>query len=391
MRSVNGTSHAGEQDAEPIGPIRALKLSLARRVPSLLRLQLRLRDRPRNRRWVRGTHRFLIVREASRIPEFYDVILDWIEAHVPEIRRHFELRVLPCRIPDWSLYALHVPWLQDPVESWSPQAYDRACQLARECDRRGIPVVNRVERLRNAMKLEAASRLSRAGVPTPAMRLIDDHGEFRANRYGLKLPLFVREDAGHGGPMLRADTDAELRALPLENFQRPVAVELIDVRSPEDGLCRKFRYVVAGRVGVPHHMQATEGWITRGTIRAHTPATRAQEEAYIGRPDPRHELFQRARQALEFDLVAFDYGFDQRGRFVVWEANPYPHFHVPSQKLAYLAPAMDRTLAAVVHLYLERAGMEIPQRLQDILFASDAVTCDPTEDSHGDPRASANA
>ena len=119
MRSVNGTSHAGEPDAEPIGPIRALKLSLARLVPSLLRLQLRLRDRPRNRRWVRGTNRVLVVREASRSPEFYDVILDWIETHVPEIRPRFELRVLPCRIADWSLYALHVPWLQDPVEDLS--------------------------------------------------------------------------------------------------------------------------------------------------------------------------------------------------------------------------------------------------------------------------------
>jgi hypothetical protein len=52
---------------------------------------------------------------------------------------------------------------------------------------------------------------------------------------------------------------------------------------------------------------------------------------------------------------------------------------------------MDRTLAAVVHLYLERAGVEIPQRLQDMLFASDAVTCDPIEGSLGDPRATANA
>jgi hypothetical protein len=376
---------------EPEGPIRTLKRSLARLVPSLLRLQLRMRDRPRNRRWVRGTNRFLVVRDASRIPEFYDVILDWIERHVPEIRARFELRVLPCRIADWSLYALHVHWLQDPVESWSQKAYDRACALASECDRRGIPVVNRVDRLRNAMKLEAATRLSRAGIATPAMRLVEDRREFHATRYGLKLPLFVREDAGHGGLMLRVDTDAELRALPLERFQRPVAVELIDVRSPEDGLCRKFRYVVAGRLGVPHHMQATEGWITRGTIRAHTPATQAEEQAYIARPDPRHELFQRARQILGFDLVAFDYGFDQRGRLVVWEANPYPHFHLPKGKLAYLAPAMDRTLAAVVHLYLERAGIAIPQRLQETLFASDAVTCDPVEGAHGGPRASANA
>jgi len=384
MRSADGT-HGDEHDAELHGPFRALKLWLARLLPSLLRLQLRMRDRPRNRRWVRGSKRFLVVRDASRIPEFYDVILSWLEDHLPELRGLFELRVLPCRVSDWSPYALHIPWLQDPVESWSPRAYDRACRLADECDRRGIPVVNRVERLGNAMKLEAARRLSHAGIPTPAMRLIEDHREFRATRYGLKLPLFVREDAGHGGLMLRADTDGELRVLPLERFRRPIAIEVIDVRSPEDGLCRKFRYVVAGRLGIPHHMQATEGWITRGTIRAHTTATRAQEEAYVSRPDPRHELFQRARQTLELDLVAFDYGFDQRGRFVVWEANPYPHFHMPRGRLSYLAPAMDRTLAAVVHLYLERAGMEIPQRLQDILFTSDAVTCAPIEEAHGVP------
>jgi hypothetical protein len=352
---------------------------VARLVPGLLRLQLRARDRPRNRRWVRGAKRFLVVREASRIPEFNDVILGWVEEHVPEIRGLFELRVLPCRIFDWSPYALHVPWLQDPVESWSRRAYRRACRLASACDRHGIPVVNRVDRLRNAMKLEAARRMSGAGVPTPAMRLIEDPREFRETRYGLPLPVFVREDGGHGGPMLRADTDAEVRALRLEQFGRPIAVELVDVRSPEDGLCRKFRYVVAGRVGVPHHMQATEGWITRGTIRAHTPATRAQEEAYIDRPDPRHELFQRARRSLGLDLVAFDYGFDRRGRIVIWEANPYPHFHLPQGRLSYLAPAMQRTLAAVVHLYLEQAGMTIPQRLQDVLFTSDAVTCSPPE------------
>jgi hypothetical protein len=138
-------------------------------------------------------------------------------------------------------------------------------------------------------------------------------------------------------------------------------------------------------------MQATEGWITRGTIRAHTAATQAQETAYVSTPDPRHELFQRARRALGLDLVAFDYGFDQEGRFVVWEANPYPHFHLVRGKLAYLAPAMDRTLAAVVHLYLKRAGIEIPQRLQDILFASDAVTCDPVGEAPAGPRARANA
>jgi hypothetical protein len=78
--------------------------------------------------------------------------------------------------------------------------------------------------------------------------------------------------------------------------------------------------------------------------------------------------------------VAFDYGFDRRGELIIWEANPYPLFHIPKGRLSYLAPAMHRTLAAVVHLYLDRAGMAIPQRLQDILFSSPGVSCPVTED-----------
>jgi hypothetical protein len=295
------------------------------------------------------------------------------------------LRLLPCWILDWSPYVLHVPWLQDPVENWSRRAYVRACRLAAECDRCRIPVINRVDQLSNAMKFEAASRLSRAGIRTPVMRVIGDHREFRETSCGLALPLFVREDAGHGGLMLRADTERDLRAIPLKRFRRPIAVELVDVRSPEDGLFRKFRYVVAGRVGVPHHMQATQDWITRGAIRFHKETTRSQEEFYVSRPNLHHELFQRARTSLGLDFVAFDYGFDRRGELIIWEANPYPSFALPKGHMSYLAPAMHRTLAAVVHLYLERAGMAIPQRLQDVLFASPAVTQDTGRESARDP------
>ena len=50
----------------------------------------------------------------------------------------------------------------------------------------------------------------------------------------------------------------------------------------------------------------------------------------------------------KYHVVAFDYGFDHGGRLVVWEANPFPHFHLPARRLSYLAPAMHRSLAAVV-------------------------------------------
>jgi hypothetical protein len=41
---------------------------------------------------------------------------------------------------------------------------------------------------------------------------------------------------------------------------------------------------------------------------------------------------------------------------------------------------VHRTLAAVLHLYLERAGLEIPPRLQDLLLASPAVVCSPVDE-----------
>lgn len=333
---------------------------------ALWRLPMRARDAWLNRACRGAERRFLVVRHPAKKLTFYDVLLNWVAAHVPEIRGLFELRLLPCRISP-APYALHIPWLQDPVEEWSLTAYWQSCQLAEQCDRHGIPIVNRVDRLSNAIKSVAAKRLSAAGIRTPRVLPIEDPAEFRHNHLGLRFPLIVRQDWGHGGPVIRVASESELAQLPLEQLHRPIAVELIDVQSPADGLYRKYRYVAAGSLGVPHHLQAAEHWITRGSIRVHTPEIDEQEIAFINQRDPHHELFQRARRALDLDVVAFDYGFDRAGRIVVWEANPFPHFHLPARQLSYLAPAMHRSLAAVVHSYLEKAGLAIPERLAAIL------------------------
>jgi hypothetical protein len=351
-------------------PDRSLKYALA---GALFRLPLTIRDRLRERGHPRAERQFLVVRHPGKRPRFYDVIVDWVTEHVPELRGHFDLRWLPCRVADWSRYALHIPWLQDPVENWSLRAYEQASRLGEQFQARGIPVVNRVERLAGAAKSTAAKTLARLGIRTPSMRPIHDVNEFRENRLGLSLPLFVREDLGHGGPILRADTDREVHQLPIHQFHAPVAVELVDVQSPADGLFRKYRYVTAGSLGVPHHMQATQDWITKGDARVHTPEIHDEELAFVSRQEPVHELFQQARRALGLDVVAFDYGYDRTGKMVVWEVNPYPHFHIPRRKLSYLAPAMHRTLAAVVHLYFEKAGMDVPERLAAILHDSPAV------------------
>jgi hypothetical protein len=310
---------------------------------------------------VTGDRRFLVVRDPVYEPLFYDVVLNWLALYLPAVRGLFELRTFPCRVRDWDRYALHVPWLQDPVQQWGPRTYELANRLAAECDLHGVPVVNRVDRLLNAAKSNGARRIAEAGLRTPRMALIGDQDEFRETRLGIPLPLFVREDWGHWGPMLRADTEAEVRNLPLHGFARPVAVELIDVRDPADGLYRKYRYVVAGEVGVPQTLHVSREWAVRGDIEhaVFNESILDEELSYIGSPVPDHDKFVAAREALGLDFVAFDYSLDSDGRPVVWEANPYPSFHFSLGRRHYRGGPTARALAAMTRVYLERAGMAV--------------------------------
>lgn len=346
---------------------------------------------------------FLVVRHARRKRHFYDVVLNWVAEHSPDHRGLFDvwdlpdetatdlphrpdlvlwraslvfarrlvgrdrepLRILRDGLPPDSEYRLHLAWLQDPVQNWSRATYARACALAEECTSRGIPVINRVASLANAGKSTAARRIAAAGIRTPRMALIRDVADFHETQLGLPLPLFVREDWGHCGRMWRAETLEEVRQLPLANLKRPVAVEIVDVRDPKDGLFRKFRYVAAGDVGVSHHIQSSQGWVTRGDNRVVTEATKAEELAYISRPDPFHAELQRARRALGLEIVAFDYGVTSAGQLIIWEANPFPHIKFSKKGLVYRNAALHRTMQAIMHLYLTTAGLRVPSQITD--------------------------
>lgn len=330
-------------------------------------------DALRNLRYAWSDRRFLVLHHPARQPFMYDVLLDWLAVFAPEARALFELHVLPFPVRDWSRYALHVPWLQDPVEAWSPSTFRRAARLAAACDRHGVPVVNRVERLANAAKSEGSRRIASAGFRTPRMARIEDPAEFRRSLLGIPLPLFVREDEGHGGPMLRADTEEEARALPVESLRRPVAVELVDVRSPADGLYRKYRYVVAGDAGVRQSMHVSRAWAARGSDTVFDEPLRDEEVAFLASPEPDHARFVAAREALGLDFVAFDYSLDAAGRPVVWEANPFPFLHFVGGRRRYRKAATERVLAAMTALYLSRAGMDVPADFLDFPGSAPSV------------------
>jgi hypothetical protein len=308
---------------------------------------------------------FLVVRRRQLKTHFYEVVLRWVAENFPECSPLFRIRHLPCRIPPGREVVLHIPWLQDPVQRWSPRKYEQAVRLGAECDARGIPIINRVDRLLNASKLKAAELFTAAGIRTPRVLPIGSVEGFRDTLLGLDPPLFVREDWGHGGEMLRADTRDEARRLPVERFRRPVAVELLDFPGRKDGLYRKYRYVAAGDIGVSHHLQMARDWIVRGSNRERTDVSRTEELDYIARQDPNHEMLQRARAALGLEFVAFDYGYDDAGRMVVWEANPYPFIQFSTKSLVYRNAALHRTVAAMLRLYLQYGKLPIPERLEE--------------------------
>ena len=315
--------------------------------------------------------RFLVVkhRDPRAKPHIFDVILHWVDVNFPELSPLFYVRHLPLRsLRSLSRFVLHLPWLQDPVQQWSMMAYYEANLIAAKCDEHEIPIINRVKRLINATKSVAPPLIASAGIRTPRTALIQDAEEFRETLLGLNLPLFVREDWGHGGLIRRADTHDDVRKMPLEGLTLPVAAELIDVRDPQDGLYRKYRYLAAGDQGVSHHLAITWDWKSSGHNRVNTEATRDEELSYISRQDPNHVALQRARKALGLDFVAFDYGYDRDGAIVVWEANPYPwvRFSRPG-RLSYRNAALHRTMLAILKMYLDYASLPVPDRLEQLL------------------------
>ena len=54
---------------------------------------------------------------------------------------------------------------------WSPEVYAHVLRLQRECDGRGIPVINRVDRLSLAGKFQGAQALARCGLRTSTISM----------------------------------------------------------------------------------------------------------------------------------------------------------------------------------------------------------------------------
>jgi len=77
-----------------------------------------------------------------------------------------------------------------------------------------------------------------------------------------------------------------------------------------------------------------------------------------------HAVLQKARKELGLDFVAFDYGYEKEGNLVVWEAK---YIRFSTGKLTYRNAALDKTLLAILKMYLKSASLPIPGKMDQQL------------------------
>jgi hypothetical protein len=321
------------------------------------------RDALRNLVRCRAPRRFLVLRDSGHQPSHNDHFLAYLARTRPAARALFELRRLPCRIRDWEPYALVVPWLQDPLRERFPSVYGQARAVERAATAHGVPVVSPVDTLSAAIKSVALPIIRSTGARTAAVVPIAD-AAVRKPPAGLTFPFLLREDHEHSGEILRIDDAAALRRAPLARFARPLAMEYVDVRSP-DGRYRKYRYLLVGAAGVPRHLIVSDHWLVRARDRVRSPAVLREELAYLEAPDPNHDLLRRAQQALGHEVVAFDYSYDRDGRLVVWEPNPFANLWQDFNRdpyYAYQEPYLARIYDVLLRHYLRRSTLDAATR-----------------------------
>ncbi|MGB8266639.1 MAG: tetratricopeptide repeat protein [Candidatus Velthaea sp.] len=218
------------------------------------------------------------------------------------------------------------------AESFSPRThfgtYDTVFNTIGDADRarRGLDfaeralagtrtrIINPPQRVRHTTRAENAIRLSAlGGVIAPAT--IPFPRGTDAAALGLRFPFLVRSPGYQTGlHFLRVDDAAEfaeaVRTLPGEEL---LAIAFADTRD-SDGAYVKYRAMAIDRVIYPVHRATSSHW------KIHAFSAQREE------PEPVLDAATLARLAsivelLDLDYCGIDFGYDQAGRLVVFEAN----------------------------------------------------------------------
>ena len=154
----------------------------------------------------------------------------------------------------------------------------------------------------------------------------------------LRFPLFLRREAGTGGPETgilhdEAEYEAALSVLDAKLSRKDrIAVEFVDTRFP-DGLYRKFGVQRIGSHLIPQHMFASRAWMVKREHAIWDETIQAQEIFFVEN-FPHRDQVMRIFEIARIEYGRIDYGMIG-GRVVAFEINTNP-------KLPQNRPEADR-------------------------------------------------
>ncbi|HET8553175.1 MAG TPA: hypothetical protein VFM97_11975 [Gammaproteobacteria bacterium] len=359
------------RQAEPPSSITARVRALRGRL-HIWRIRHWIRDRPEAIQAVAGdTYRHLhfaatgsrhihFVREAGLRDNW--CFFEWLQEHDPAAARLFRHTTTggPLARPT-SGTSLLIPWLWDPVRERKPALYRRLQALEARYERAGVPIINPVRHLSNAIKSRALATLRHAGFTAARALPLSGHSTFDEITAAVGLPFIVRNDHGSHGYVQLVHTPGDFQQVDWSRLPHPVALEYIDTRSA-DGLFRKYRYLVTGDSGINRHLIIARPWCVHAGDRVRERAYVDEEVAFLNEPNPHREALVRAARALKLDFVAFDYSVTRSGKLVIWEPNPFPglwsNANHTDRYFDYQRAWIDKVFRHVLRFYLRRANLD---------------------------------
>jgi len=254
------------------------------------------------------------------------------------------------------------------------------------------PVLNAPAAVRATGRFENANRLAKLpGLITPATSvfphamLAGPDGPSALAARGFGFPLLLRTPGYHMGQhFVRVESPAVLSSavaeLPGAGMPETavLAIEYLDARGVDE-CARKYRVMMVGGRLYPLHLAISRDWKIHYFSADMTDHAdhRAEEERFLA--DMRGvvgekgmDALERLRVALDLDYGGIDFGINQRGEILLFEANATMVVEQPSddKRWDYRRAAVERIHGAVRDLLITNAGA----RSRDLLVCSQKAT-----------------
>jgi tetratricopeptide (TPR) repeat protein len=234
------------------------------------------------------------------------------------------------------------------------------------------PVLNPIKAVLSSTRSNNAARLS--GLPgvvapntllLPREKLLAQNAAQGLASAGIQFPLLLRAPGFHTGRYFRrVDTFDDLPSA-LEQIPGPdiIAMQYLDARGA-DGKSRKYRAMMIGGKLYPLHLAISSHWkIHYFTAEMADHADhRKEDEAYLeDMPRAIGPLAMKAlahiQRALCLDYAGIDFGLNDKGKLLLFEANATMLVAVPGshERWNYRRPAYNKICAAVRNMILEKA------------------------------------